>query len=36
MSLLSGGEHLGVGGDIGVGELGPTPHTRQNDAARRH
>ena len=30
------GEHLGVAGDIGVGELGPTPHTRHNDAARRH
>ena len=23
-----GGEHLGVGGDIGVRELWPTPHTR--------
>ena len=31
-----GGEHLGVGGDIGVGELGPTPHTRHDDAAQRH
>ena len=31
-----GGEHLGVGGDIGVGELGPTPHNRHDDAARRH
>ena len=30
-----GAEHLGVGGDIGVGELGPTPHTRHDDAARR-
>ena len=30
-----GGEHLGVGGDIGVGEPGPTPHTRHDDAARR-
>ena len=30
-----GGEHLGVAGDIGVGELGPTPHTRQDNAARR-
>ena len=37
MSLLLGGSmHLGVGGDIGVGELGPTPHTRHDDAARRH
>ena len=27
-----GGQHLGVGGDIGVGELGPTPHTRHDDA----
>ena len=31
-----GGEHLGVGGDIGVGKLGPTPHPRHDDAARRH
>ena len=31
-----GGEHLGVSGDIGVRELGPTPHTRQDDAPRRH
>ena len=23
-------------GDIGVGELGPTPHTRHDDAARSH
>ena len=30
------GEHLGVGGDIGVGELGPTPHTRHDDVARRY
>ena len=30
------GEHLGVGGDIGVGELRPTPHTGHDDAARRH
>ena len=30
------GEHLRVGGDAGVGELGPTPHTRHDDAARRH
>ena len=29
-----GGEHLGVGGDIGVGELGPTP--RHDDAAWHH
>ena len=36
MSLLSGGGHLGVGGDIVVGELGPTPHTRHDDAARCH
>ena len=36
MSLPSGGEHLGVGGDVGVGELRPTPHTRHDDAARRH
>ena len=36
MSLLSGGGHLGLGGDIGVGELGPTPHTRHDGAARRH
>ena len=34
--MLSGGGHLGVGGNIGVGELGPTPHTRHDDAARRH
>ena len=34
--LAVGGEHLGVGGDIGVGELGPTPHTHHDDAARRH
>ena len=33
MSLLSGGEHLGVGGDIGEGQLGPTRH---DDAAQRH
>ena len=25
-----------MGGDVGVGELRPTPHTRHNDAARRH
>ena len=31
-----GGEQLGVGGDVGVGELHPTPHTRHNDAAWRH
>ena len=31
-----GGEHLGVGGDINVGELGPNPHTRHDDGARRH
>ena len=31
-----GGEYLGVGGDIGVGEPRPTPHTCHNDAARRH
>ena len=31
-----GWEHLGVGGDMGVGELGPTPHTCHDDAARRH
>ena len=31
-----GGEHLGVGGNIGVGEPGPTPHTRHDDTARRH
>ena len=31
-----GMEHLGVGGDMGVGELGPSPHTRHDDAARRH
>ena len=31
-----GGGHLGVGGDITVGELCPTPHTRHDDAARRH
>ena len=31
-----GGGHFGVGGDIAVGELGPTPHTRHDDAARRH
>ena len=30
-----GGGHLGSGGDIGVGQLGPTPHTRHDDAARR-
>ena len=24
-----------MGGDIGLGELGPTPHTRHDDAARR-
>ena len=30
-----GGEHGGVGGNIGVGQLGPTPHTRHDDAARR-
>ena len=34
--LAVGGEHLGLGGDIGVGELGPTPHTLHDDAARRH
>ena len=27
--------HLGVGGDIGVGQLGTTSHTRHDDAARR-
>ena len=31
-----GGEHLGVGGDTGVGELRPTPHTRHDDPARHH
>ena len=31
-----GWEHLGLGGDIGAGELGSTPHTRHDDAARRH
>ena len=31
-----GGEDLGVGGHVGVGELWPTPHTGHNDAARRH
>ena len=31
-----GGEHLGEGGDIRVGALGPFPHTRHDDAARRH
>ena len=31
-----GGEDLGVGGHVGVGELRPTPHTGHNDAARRH
>ena len=36
MFLLSGGGNLRVGGDIGVGELGPTPHTRHDDATRRH
>ena len=36
MSLLLGRDHLGPGGDIGVEELGPTPHTLHNDAARRH
>ena len=30
------GEHLGMCGDVGVGELGPTPDTRHNDAAGRH
>ena len=25
-----------MGGNIGVGELGPTPHTRGMEAARRH
>ena len=25
-----------MGGDVGVGELRPTPHTHHNDAARRH
>ena len=31
-----GGEHLGVGGDVGVGELRPTPHPCHDDATRRH
>ena len=31
-----GREHLRVGGDIGVGELRPTPKTRHNDATQRH
>ena len=31
-----GGEDLGVGGHVGVGELRHTPHTGHNDAARRH
>ena len=31
-----GGEDLGVGGHVVVGELRPTPHTGHNDAARRH
>ena len=31
-----GGEDLGVGGHVGVGELRPTPHTGHNDAAWRH
>ena len=34
--LAVGGEHLGVGREIGVGELGPTSHTRHDDATRRH
>ena len=29
------GEHLGVGGDVGLGELGPNPHTHHHDGARR-
>ena len=35
LPVLGGGD-LGVVGDGGVGELRPTPHTRHNDAARRH
>ena len=31
-----GGERLRVGGEIGVGEVRPTPHNRHDDAARRH
>ena len=33
---VAGGEDVGVGGHVGVGELRPTPHTCLNDAARRH
>ena len=33
---VAGGEDVGVGGHVGVGELRPTPHTGHNDAARRH
>ena len=33
---VAGGEDLGVGGHVGVGELRPTPHTGHNDAAQRH
>ena len=36
MSLSSGGEHLGLGDDVSVGELRPTLHTLHDDAARRH
>ena len=34
--MVVGRERLGVGGDIGVGELRPGPHTRHDDTARRH
>ena len=30
------GKHLRMCGDVGVGELGPTPNTCDDDAARRH
>ena len=30
------GKHLGLCGNVGVGEAGPTPNTCHNYAVRRH
>ena len=36
MSLPKWREHIGMCGNVGVGELGPTPDARHDDAARHH
>ena len=36
MVRVVGGKYLGLGRDVGVGELGPTRHVCHNDTARRH